>query len=67
MIYGGINFLFRIINFIMWSSCRFLVLLGYLGWYDKEVYFFIYKKFVIYNVLKYVLVLDCGFINIYGY
>lgn len=34
----------------MWSSCRFVVLLGYLGWYDKEVYFFIYKKFVIYNV-----------------
>lgn len=67
MIYGGINFLFRIINLIMWSSCRSLALLGHSGWHDKEVQFLTYKKLAIYNTLKHVLVLDCGFINIHGH
>lgn len=67
MIYGGINFLFRIINLIMWSSYRSLALLGHSGWHDKEVQLLTYKKLAIYNALKHVLVLDCGFINIHGH
>lgn len=67
MIYGGIYFLFRIINLIMWSSCRSVALLGHSGWHGKEVQFLTYKKLAIYNALKHVPVLDCGFINIHGH